>query len=57
MNTMKSILAVSVLALSSAVSAQIVYVPEFPTTKMVSTETVAETQAPASEVTPADKAA
>lgn len=57
MNAMKSVLAISILALSSAVSAQIVYIPDFPTKKAVNTETTAETQAPASEIAPADKTA
>ena len=57
MKAMKSVLAISMLALSSAVSAQIVYIPAFPTKKAVNTETAAETQAPASEIAPADKTA
>jgi hypothetical protein len=57
MNALQSILAVSVLALSSAVSAQIVYVPDFPVKKAVQTETATEVQAPATASTETQKAA
>ncbi|WP_165382505.1 MULTISPECIES: hypothetical protein [Acinetobacter] len=57
MNALQSILAVSVLALSSAVSAQIVYVPDFPVKKSVQAETATEVQAPAADTTETQKAA
>lgn len=61
MNALKCALAVAVLALSANVAAQIVYVPDFPVKKAVSTAN-AETKAPATEeatqgATTAEKAA
>ena len=49
MNTLKSVFAVAVMALSATVSAQIVYVPDFPTKKAVPTQVANTTQAPASD--------
>lgn len=55
MNTLKSVFAVAVLALSATVSAQVVYVPDFPTKKVAPAQVVkATTQVPASEVTTQD---
>ena len=48
MNAMKSLLAVAVVAFSANVSAQIVYIPDFPVKKAVETVNNAEQKAPAS---------
>lgn len=50
MNTIKFAVAAAVMVLSANVSAQIVYVPDFPVKKAVITETAnADSQAPATE--------
>ncbi|UUS64947.1 MULTISPECIES: hypothetical protein [unclassified Acinetobacter] len=52
MNAIKYAMAVAVMALSATVSAQIVYVPDFPVKKAVVAETAnAESQAPAADTT------
>lgn len=52
MNAIKYAMAVAVMALSATVSAQIVYVPDFPVKKAVAAETAnAESQAPAADTT------
>ncbi|WP_180089631.1 MULTISPECIES: hypothetical protein [unclassified Acinetobacter] len=55
MNAIKYAMAVAVMALSATVSAQIVYVPDFPVKKAVTAETAetanAESQAPAADTT------
>lgn len=49
MNAIKYAMAVAVMALSATVSAQIVYVPDFPVKKAVTAN--AESQAPAADTT------
>ena len=50
MNTIKFAVAAAVMVLSANVSAQIVYVPDFPVKKAAITETAnADNQAPATE--------
>ena len=46
MNTLKSVFAVAVMALSATVSAQVVFVPDFPVKKPADTQT-ATADAPA----------
>ncbi|OTG84384.1 hypothetical protein B9T33_00890 [Acinetobacter sp. ANC 5054] len=50
MNAIKYAMAAAVMVLSANVSAQIVYVPDFPVKKAVATETAnADSKAPAAE--------
>ncbi len=52
MNAIKYAMAVAVMALSATVSAQIVYVPDFPVKKAVTAETAnADNKAPAADTT------
>lgn len=56
MNALKSVIAVAVMAVSATVSAQIVYVPDFPAKKAAPAQVAkAATQAPASEATAQDQ--
>ena len=53
MNTLKSVFAATVMALSAAASAQVVHTPDFPVKKAAPEQTAkAESKAPASAAAP-----
>ncbi|WP_374667425.1 hypothetical protein [Acinetobacter sp.] len=57
MNALKSAIAVAAFAMSATVSAQIVYIPDFPVKKAAPAQTAnASAQAPASEAAAQDQA-